>query len=110
MINIEHLVYGTFAFTQGFTLVSASPGLPRPLSSKIVEVCKAWGEVHSPEFKHALYHVPLLLTDEDYAWISGELRSIADSACQGRIVKPGAASRNQATWSTFSSGRIEQVT
>jgi acetoin utilization deacetylase AcuC-like enzyme len=28
----------------------------------------------------------LLLTDEDYAWISGELRSIADSACQGRIV------------------------
>ncbi|NNK37648.1 MAG: histone deacetylase family protein, partial [Xanthomonadales bacterium] len=28
----------------------------------------------------------LLLTDEDYAWITGELRSIADSACQGRIV------------------------
>lgn len=65
MINIEQLVYGTFAFTQGFTLVSASPGLTRPVSRRIVEVCKAWGEVHTQEFKHALYHVPLLMGDED---------------------------------------------
>mgnify|MGYP001823427242 CR=1 FL=1 len=65
MIKIEQLVYGTFSFTQGFTLVSASEGLPRPLSRKIVEVCKAWGEVHTQDFKHALYHVPLLLGDDE---------------------------------------------
>lgn len=58
-MTIEELVYGTFPFTQGFTLVSASPGLATPLSRQIVEVCKSWGEVHDADFRRALYHVPL---------------------------------------------------
>jgi len=60
MIRIEQLVYGTFGFTQGFTLVSTSAGITSRLAHDAVAVCTGWGEILSPDFRSALYHVPLL--------------------------------------------------
>ncbi|MCK4414902.1 MAG: hypothetical protein KAY32_15315 [Candidatus Eisenbacteria sp.] len=60
MIRVEQLVYGTFGFTQGFTLVSTSAGITPRLAHDAVVVCTGWGEILSPDFRSALYHVPLL--------------------------------------------------
>lgn len=59
MARIEQLVYGTFNFTNGFTLVSASSGLQEPLTRRIVRICDRWGSVRSADFQSAIYHVPL---------------------------------------------------
>ena len=59
MIRIEQLVYGTFSFTQGFTLVSTSEGIAGSTAHEIVEVCKSWGEILDPDFRSALFHVPV---------------------------------------------------
>lgn len=64
-MRVEQLVYGTFPFTQGFTLVSASAGISPALAARVVEVCKSWGEVLSADFRSALTHVPLEGTDEE---------------------------------------------
>jgi len=60
MARIEQLVYGTFNFTNGFTLVSASPGLAEPLTRKIVRICDRWGSVRCADFGSAMYHLPLV--------------------------------------------------
>ncbi len=57
MIRVEQLVYGTFTFTQGFTLVSRSEGITPKLAQQAVEACKSWGEILTPDFGGALYHV-----------------------------------------------------
>jgi hypothetical protein len=59
MIRVEQLVYGTFQFTRGFSLVAASPGLDSDLSHQVVDVCRSWGEILSSGFRNSLYHVPL---------------------------------------------------
>lgn len=63
MIHVEQLVYGTFPFTQGFTLVSKSAGIDAALTREAVSVCKSWGEVGRPEFRSAVYHVAVPACD-----------------------------------------------
>ncbi len=63
MIHVEQLVYGTFPFTQGFTLVSKSEGIDGALTQEAVSVCKSWGEVGRPEFRSAIYHVAVPACD-----------------------------------------------
>ncbi len=62
MIRAEQIVYGTFPFTQGFTLVGRSPGTDPETAQKAVDACRDWGEVLDPEFRSALFHVT---TDDD---------------------------------------------
>jgi hypothetical protein len=57
MIRVEQLVYGTFPFTQGFTLVSRSEGITSEIAQQAVDACKSWGEILTPEFGGALFHV-----------------------------------------------------
>jgi hypothetical protein len=66
MIRVEQLVYGTFTFTQGFTLVSRSDGITAELAQQAVDACKSWGEILTPEFGGALYHV-IARTGDDAA-------------------------------------------
>lgn len=58
-LHAEQLVYGTFPFTQGFTLVARSPGLDPALAQAAVQACRSWGEVGRPEFRSALWHLAL---------------------------------------------------
>ncbi len=58
-LHAEQLVYGTFPFTQGFTLVARSSGLDPALAQAAVQACRSWGEVGRPEFRSALWHLAL---------------------------------------------------
>jgi hypothetical protein len=77
MIHVEQLVYGTFPFTQGFTLVGKSAGIDGPLAQAAIGVCKSWGEVGRPEFRSALLHVRLL-EPEDRHLVSKVIRQGTD--------------------------------
>ncbi len=92
MIRVEQLVYGTFRFTQGFTLVSASEGVAPQLAQQVVGVCKAWGEILSPDFRSALYHVPLAIPAGGGDAAESEFHLV------GKVVRQGTDSGDRMAW------------
>lgn len=105
MMHVEQLVYGTFDFTQGFTLVSTSAGISAALAREAEAVCKGWGEILSPRFRSALYHVPLAGGEIDPA---GEGEAAGDPAAEppppaprhliGKVVRQGTDRGDRMAW------------
>jgi hypothetical protein len=91
-MRIEQLVFGSFSYTRGFTLVSASDGIAPPLMQLAVDTCKTWGEVMRSDFRSALYHRSLSLPASAEDGAPRRVHLI------GKVVRQGTDDEDRIAW------------